>query len=465
MSPAVDTDDVDVRRRDFRTTLVTGLVYASGAVAVAFTVGTLFSSGPFQALFPFGALLSSLFCFWLLRRDQVSLAARLMLFADLALVSISGWIDADPFINPGGIQLISVLVFAYTMLEGRQVALPFLVLACLGMVGTDIQLGLFAENAVAATAGLALKWVALSVTWVVAGAFARYQHENEVAMRGQVEELSLVVKESERIASGDLGGDLPEGDRAAAIVGRLQAGLRGLVQGLKDGVEVLGETSQQLGAMSQEQELGANRQAAAVSQVLQVVEGVATGSRSIATNAGDVLDNAEATLDTSRRAAGRLETLTTHASRVTELLERITTIASKSELIALNAGLEGVRAGRAGRGFSLVASELQRLSEATKRIVSDAQRIVNDMQDSSTATVSAVSEATELARGTAEVARGIAEITQRQRRSAEELAGTMSEIQAVVSQSVDTSRDARRAIEAMRSLSLQLETAAAAFST
>lgn len=465
MSPTIDDDDVDARRWEFRRKLVKGLVYASGAVAVAFTVGTLFSSGPLQALFPFGAFLSSLFCAWLLRRDRVSLATRLMLFADLALISISGWIDADPFINPGGIQLISVLVVAYTMLEGRRMALPFLVLACLGMVGTDVQLGLFDENAVAATAGLALKWVALIVTWVVSSAFGHYQHENEVVMREQVDQLSLVVQESERIASGDLGADLPEGERAAAIVGRLQAGLRGLVQGLKDGVDVLGQTSQQLGAMSQEQELGANRQAAAVSQVLEVVEGVASGSRSIATNAGNVLDNAEATLDTSRRAAGRLETLTTHAGRVTELLERITVIASKSELIALNASLEGVRAGLAGRGFSLVAAELQRLSEATKRIVQDAQRIVVDMQESSTATVTAVGEATELARGTAEVARGIAEITQRQRQSAEELAGTMSEIQAVASQSVDTSRDARRAIETMRSLSLQLETAAAAFST
>jgi len=465
MSLAIDSTDVDARRREFRARLVKGLVYASGAVSVAFTVGVLFSSGPIQALFPFGSFITSLACAWLLRQERVTLAARVMLFADLALISFSGWIDADPFINPGGVQLIAVLVFAYTMLEGRQAAAPFLVLASLGMIGTDVELGFFADDAVAATAGLVLKWVALTVTWVVAGAFAQYQAQNEQAMRGQVDELSRVVHESERIASGDLGGQLPEGERAAAIVGRLQAGLRGLVQGLKDGVEVLGETSQQLGAMSHEQELGANRQAAAVTQILQVVEGVASGSRSIASNAGNVLNNAEATLDTSRRAAGRLETLTTHAARVTELLERITGVASKSELLALNAGLEGVRAGRAGRGFSLVAAELQRLSEATKRLVKDAQHIVHDMQISSSATVTAVDEATELARGTAEVARGIADITQRQRESAEELAGTMAEIQAVASQSVDTSRDARRAIETMRSLSLQLETAAGAFST
>ncbi|MEO0587526.1 MAG: hypothetical protein AAF078_07795, partial [Planctomycetota bacterium] len=103
MSRAVATDDVDARRQQFRAGLVKGLVYASGIVAIAFTVGILFSTGPFQAVFPFGSFLTALFCDWQLRQSRVTLAARVMLFADLALITFSGWLDADPFINPGGV--------------------------------------------------------------------------------------------------------------------------------------------------------------------------------------------------------------------------------------------------------------------------------------------------------------------------------------------------------------------------
>jgi len=465
MSRAISTDDVDLRRQVFRANLIKGLVYASGAVALAFTTGVTFSSGWLQGLFPLGSLIVSVACLGLLRRGRVALAARGVLYADMVLVSFSGWIEPNLFINAGGAQLLAVLVSAFTLLEGRRQGLPFLLVACVGMTGTDVKLGLFTQDLGAAWAGLVLKWVAATVAWVVASAFFRYQQKNEEAGRRQVTELSRIVEASECIASGDLGGALPDGERAAAIIGRLQAGLRGLVQGLKDGVSVLGETSLRLGAMSQEHERGASKQAAAVTQVLQVVEGMAVGSRRIEGNARDVVQNAEATLDTSRAAADRLDTLTNHAGRVTELLESITEIASRSELLALNAGLEGVRAGVAGRGFSLVAAELQRLSEATKRLVENAQRVVQDMQESSSVTVAAVGEATELARGTAEVARGIADITQNQRRSAEELAGTMAEIQAVASQSVDTSRDTREAMDAMRGVSVQLKTAAGAFRT
>lgn len=99
----------------------------------------------------------------------------------------------------------------------------------------------------------------------------------------------------------------------------------------------------------------------------------------------DVKDSVESISDKTNQTHASVE----EASRMTEV---ITEIADQTNLLSLNASIEAARAGEHGKGFAVVASEIQQLAEQSSKAAVDIQNILQQLRDNSKDSVDKMEE-------------------------------------------------------------------------
>jgi methyl-accepting chemotaxis protein len=266
-----------------------------------------------------------------------------------------------------------------------------------------------------------------------------------------------------RVAGGDLTVEQKGEGELFVSFRTMVTSLRELARRINDSSESVASAAAALFGATREHEASATQQTASVEEMRRTLEALATSAERVNVDASQVRDMAERSLKSSQQTADQTKLVSSHSDRIGEILTLIQDIADKSDLLALNAALEGTKAGEVGRGFSLVAAEMRRLSEHVMDSVRDIRKLVADMRGASHASVLATEESIKLAKEAATSAGKISDAVSHQREGTGQVKSAADEIVRVVNSSLDGTAQITRSAEALLQLSHELKSEAGAF--
>ncbi|ANF23567.1 chemotaxis protein [Thermococcus piezophilus] len=84
--------------------------------------------------------------------------------------------------------------------------------------------------------------------------------------------------------------------------------------------------------------------------------------------------------------------LVRHSKRIGEIVEVIGSIAEQTNLLALNAAIEAARSGEHGRGFAVVAENIRELADQSKRSTDQIAELIRNMQESIETVVNSIKQ-------------------------------------------------------------------------
>ncbi|WP_066341815.1 methyl-accepting chemotaxis protein [Azohydromonas lata] len=265
--------------------------------------------------------------------------------------------------------------------------------------------------------------------------------------------LTHAVAVAQRIAKGDLAGDIATGgvqefSQLLRAMAAMQARLREMLHDMQQSSQAVAAASVQIAAgngdlSSRTERTAADllQTAAAMSELARCVghtEHTANAVTQLAHSAtGAAQDGSEAVAS----VCGAMDQLERSASRITEITGVIERIALQTRLLALNAAVEAARAGVQGRGFSVVAQEVgvlaERAASASAEIASLARESVHVVDQGTQAASDAQARMERINASVARMAHSMEELLQaaaNQTSRIRELSGAVSEVEAATQQ-------------------------------
>ena len=281
--------------------------------------------------------------------------------------------------------------------------------------------------------------------------------------------------------------------------------MRGLVSNINNlSVQVAGaasETQATAGNLSkaaenQAKEIGAATQAINEMAVsIDHVSSNAAESASVAERAVDIANNGshvvQATIqgmDTIRgqiqETSKRIKRLGESSQEIGDIVSLINDIADQTNILSLNAAIQASMAGDAGRGFAVVADEVQRLAErssaATKQIAAlvktiqtDTNEAVISMEQTTSEVVGgakraqdagvALEEIEGVSTSLAELIQNISNAARQQAVSAGHVSNTMTVIQEITAQTVNTTEQTANSIGQLTTMANEMRSSVEGF--
>jgi len=281
--------------------------------------------------------------------------------------------------------------------------------------------------------------------------------------------------------------------------------MRGLVSNINNlSVQVAGaatETQSTAGNLSkaaenQAKEIGAatqaiNEMAVSIDQVSSnAAESAAVAERAvdIANNGSHVVQATIQGMDTIRgqiqETSKRIKRLGESSQEIGDIVSLINDIADQTNILSLNAAIQASMAGDAGRGFAVVADEVQRLAErssaATKQIAAlvktiqtDTNEAVISMEQTTSEVVGgakraqdagvALEEIEGVSTSLAELIQNISNAARQQAVSAGHVSNTMTVIQEITAQTVNTTEQTASSIGQLTTMANEMRSSVEGF--
>jgi twitching motility protein PilJ len=281
--------------------------------------------------------------------------------------------------------------------------------------------------------------------------------------------------------------------------------MRGLVSNINNlSVQVAGaasETESTAGNLSkaaenQAKEIGAatqaiNEMAISIDQVSSnAAESAAVAERAvdIANNGSHVVQATIQGMDTIRgqiqETSKRIKRLGESSQEIGDIVSLINDIADQTNILSLNAAIQASMAGDAGRGFAVVADEVQRLAErssaATKQIAAlvktiqtDTNEAVISMEQTTAEVVGgakraqdagvALEEIENVSTNLAELIQNISNAARQQAVSAGHVSNTMTVIQEITAQTVNTTEQTANSIGQLTTMANEMRSSVEGF--
>ncbi|MDX6732060.1 MAG: hypothetical protein QOC54_2008 [Baekduia sp.] len=250
------------------------------------------------------------------------------------------------------------------------------------------------------------------------------------AVQRMLAELRTIAVHAERVAAGDLSGELvPRSDRD-----QLRRSMAGMTSGLRTMVTDLSLAAETVAAVSgrvvvdageagravdeiaravNDVASGAERQVAAVVDVRSLSSDVAVATQESARGASEAADQATrarelahdgasavgaasdamlAVSGASAEVTRTMRALGERSTRIGSMVDTIGGIAQQTNLLALNAAIEAARAGEQGRGFAVVAEEVRKLAEESQKAAGSIATLIAEIQAETERAVSVVED-------------------------------------------------------------------------
>ncbi|MEN3109974.1 methyl-accepting chemotaxis protein [Uliginosibacterium paludis] len=106
----------------------------------------------------------------------------------------------------------------------------------------------------------------------------------------------------------------------------------------------------------------------------------------------------ESLAQTAVSSAERVSRLGERSKQIASMIAEIHEIADQTNLLALNAAIEAARAGEQGRGFAVVADEVRKLAERTTRVTTGITGITDSMRNDTAEAIEVIGKGSEQAR-------------------------------------------------------------------
>ena len=186
-------------------------------------------------------------------------------------------------------------------------------------------------------------------------------------------------------------------ERLAALVGRFEAEVTGMVHQLSSASTELEATAHSMSTLTSQTSTQATAVSVAAEQASAGVQTVAAASEELASSIGEISRQvAQSTqmtgksVEEAQRTDRIVRDLADSAQRIGQVVELITGIAGQTNLLALNATIEAARAGEAGKGFAVVASEVKGLATQTAKATDEIAQQIGQIQAATREAVAAI---------------------------------------------------------------------------
>lgn len=233
---------------------------------------------------------------------------------------------------------------------------------------------------------------------------------------GLLKPLRVAGEHFERIASGDLSGEIAvtsnnEIGALFAALQRMQESQRGTIGQISSSAAQLASAAEELSVVTDESNRGLHRQHQELEQAATAVTEMTTAVEDVARNAVSTAEasNASNQLAQSSRAQVQetlreitamesdiqdtsrlIKNLAQQADGIGKVLDVIRTLSEQTNLLALNAAIEAARAGEAGRGFAVVADEVRNLAHRTQTSTQEIEQMTNGIQNGTSQAVASM---------------------------------------------------------------------------